>query len=320
MEQREPIGTNPLRNRFSDILAAHRFILTEAAVIEALQRSSEIAINPHLANALLIYDPKGRAALSRLYVEFVAIAQQARVPVVLTTPTWRAGRERIERAGAPLRLNQDAVTFLRHLRAQARDRATAMAIGGLLGPKNDAYQPCQGLSAAAAETYHQWQARQLVDGGVDFLMAATLPALPEAKGIALAMGRTGVPYVVSVVLGADGRLLDGTPLEQAVIEIDAQSAQRPAGFMINCDYPSFLKRSALSPASLKRILGFQANAAARNHEALDAADGRLAEPVADWGDRMIALHRDLGIKILGGCCGTRGEHLRYLALRLGSKT
>ncbi len=312
------MDTNQVQNRFSVMLTSHRFILTEAAVIEALQRSAEIAIDPHVANALLINDPEGRAALSRLYSEFVAIAQQARIPIVLTTPTWRAGRERIECAGAPLRLNQDAANFLTHLREQAREGATTTAIGGLLGPKNDAYQPHQGLSTAAAETYHQWQAQQLVDGGVDFLVAATLPALPEAKGIALAMGRTGLPYVVSVVLGADGRLLDGTPLEQAVIEIDAQSAQRPAGFMINCAYPSFLKTSALSPASLKRIIGFQANAAARSHDALDAAEGRLAEPVADWGDRMIALHRDFGIKILGGCCGTRGEHLRYLAVRLGT--
>jgi methionine synthase I (cobalamin-dependent) len=33
---------------------------------------------------------------------------------------------------------------------------------------------------------------------------------------------------------------------------------------------------------------------------------------------MIALHQQAGIKILGGCCGTRVEHLRYLTDHLGS--
>jgi methionine synthase I (cobalamin-dependent) len=28
---------------------------------------------------------------------------------------------------------------------------------------------------------------------------------------------------------------------------------------------------------------------------------------------MLELHRTFGVKVLGGCCGTDAEHLRYLA-------
>ena len=37
-----------------------------------------------------------------------------------------------------------------------------------------------------------------------------------AVGAARAMARTGLPFVVSWVLGADTRVLDGTPLAEAI--------------------------------------------------------------------------------------------------------
>ena len=315
----EPLSVDQPHNRLTQLLASHSFILTEAAVIEALQRLPKIATDPHVANALLIYDSVGRVALSGIYGQFIDVARQAGIPLVLATPTWRAGHERVRLADAPVTINQDAAAFLTGLRGQVEIGigAEPILIGGLLVPKNDAYRPEQGLSTTAADVYHQGQAEQLVTGGVDFLLAATLPALPEAKGIARAMARTMAPYVISFVLNAHGHLLDGSQLAQTVAEIDDQNVRPPAGYMINCAYPSFFKTNRLPRHTLQRIIGFQANAAARDHNDLDKAQARLAEPVSDWGQRMIALHQQAGIKILGGCCGTRVEHLRYLTDRLG---
>ena len=59
------------------------------------------------------------------------------------------------------------------------------------------------------------QVHQLADAGVDFLLAATLPAVDEACGIALAMQTTGLPYIISFVINRRGRILDGLSLEQA---------------------------------------------------------------------------------------------------------
>jgi methionine synthase I (cobalamin-dependent) len=36
------------------------------------------------------------------------------------------------------------------------------------------------------------------------------------------------------------------------------------------------------------------------------------ESVGEWGEEMLALHKKHGIKILGGCCGTGVEHLKYI--------
>ena len=36
------------------------------------------------------------------------------------------------------------------------------------------------------------------------------------------------------------------------------------------------------------------------------------ESVSDWGEMMLELNRVFGVKVLGGCCGTNEQHLKYL--------
>ena len=295
-----------------ELLRDARLILMEAAVVERLRRSPGVALHPSLVNAPLIYEQAGREALAAIYAEYLSIAAAADLPILLCTPTWRAGESRVAEAKADPKINRDAADFLRHLRDCAAPRA-AVRIGGLIGCANDCYAPGEGLPAAEAESRHAWQVDQLALGGVDFLLAATLPAVAEAIGIARAMERTGLPYLISFVIDRNGRVLDGTPLRAAVERIDASPGRRPLGFMVNCAYPTFL-RAAEQPAALfERLIGFQANASALDHCELDNADRLQAEPIPEWGELMLALNESRGMKILGGCCGTTAEHLRYLA-------
>ena len=70
-----------------ETISRSRFILTEAAVIETLRRDPSVSLHPRLENALLIYDEKDREALGRLYGGFMDLAQEADVPVLISTPT-----------------------------------------------------------------------------------------------------------------------------------------------------------------------------------------------------------------------------------------
>ena len=47
------------------LIETEPLILTEAAVIEALSHDSTISMHPQLDNTLLIYDERGRAALTQ---------------------------------------------------------------------------------------------------------------------------------------------------------------------------------------------------------------------------------------------------------------
>jgi homocysteine S-methyltransferase len=300
---------------FSETFARTDFMLAEAAVIEALRRSGTAVLHPRLENALLIYDDRGRAALTGVYHEYASIARQAGVPILICTPTWRANPERISTSGATRDVNGDAVAFLRQLRNQWMDQPSSLFIGGLVGCKNDCYKPEEGLPTDAATAFHIVQVHQLADAGADILLAATLPAVDEACGIALAMQTTGLPYIISFVINRRGSILDGQSLEQAFKRIDAVCSRPPLGYMINCAYPSFLRAHEQPRKVLARLIGIQANASSSDHAELDGSERLQADAVDDWGDRMILLNRRHGIKILGGCCGTGPAHLKYLVHR-----
>ncbi|MCF8079670.1 MAG: homocysteine S-methyltransferase family protein [Desulfobacterales bacterium] len=303
--------------KLAQVLAGREFVLTEAAVDEFFKRSGTVPLHPRLENALFIYDEKARSALADLYHSFIAVARSAEVPFLLCTPTWRANKERLAEADIEQDVNADAVAFAREVKDRWGSWGDHIVVGGMIGCKNDSYRPDQALSTEAAEEFHSWQIERLCAAGVDFLIAATLPSVAEAAGIARAAEKTGLETILSFTIDRDGLILDGTFLSRAFEEIDGICRTPPFGYMINCSYPSFFRSEDEPKSVFSRLIGFQANASSADHSALDEAAERRAEEIPDWGDRMIALNRKYGVKILGGCCGTRVAHLRYLADRLG---
>ena len=282
-------------------------VLMEAAIVEQLRRSKQVQLHDLLANAPLIYDPVAGKAMSAIYKAYMALALQAGLPMLVCTPTWRAGKDRVLQAGLSDTINADAVAFMRDIRLDQSIR-----IGGMIGCKNDCYQANEGLSAAEAEDFHAWQIGRLADGGVDFLIAATLPNVNEALGIARAMAATNIPYIISFVISRVGRVLDGTSMDAAMEIIDATTRVKPLGYMVNCAHPSFLRPQIQSAATLTRLIGFQGNASSLDHCDLENAGELKSDSIAEWGELMLDLNKSYGVRILGGCCGTGVEHLKYL--------
>ena len=287
-------------------------ILLEAAIVEQLRRSGNFTLHQSLLNAPLIYDKKGRVTLSKLYQSYIDIAAEAELPFLMCTPTWRANKSRVFRSNVSHSINTDASSFMKAIRDLQGNSNLVIKIGGMMGCKNDCYLPDEGLSIADSERFHSWQVEQLADAGVDFLIAETLPNIAEATGIAKAMATTGFPYIISFVINRKGNVLDGTGLSEAIDFIDTNTSIKPLGYMVNCAYPSFLS-AELQPEDLfARLIGCQANASSLDHCDLDNSDVLSVEEVSEWGDAMLGLNREYGIKILGGCCGTGREHLRYI--------
>jgi S-methylmethionine-dependent homocysteine/selenocysteine methylase len=296
------------------LIERNDLVLMEASIAERVRRETEVGLHPRLHNAMLVADPTGRKELRRIYGDYVEVARGAALPLLLCTPTWRANRERLEEAGIDSDLNGEAVRFLTRLRDEAADRAAApILVGGLIGCRNDCYRPEEGLPADEARAFHAWQLERLARAGADFLIAETLPHRDEALGIAQAMAATGSPFLVSFVIDRSGTLLDGTPLIDAVRSIDEAVEPRPLGYMTNCSYPTFLRAETQPPALFERLIGLQANGSSLDHSELDGAPELQADDVAAWGEAMLTLNRRYGVTILGGCCGTGADHLRYLA-------
>jgi homocysteine S-methyltransferase len=184
--------------------------------------------------------------------------------------------------------------------------------------RGNAYDPTEALSESAAREFHAWQANSLAAAGVDFLLAATLPALSEAIGLARALAATGLPYLVSFVVRPSGTLLDGTPLTESISTIDAAVTPRPLAYLVNCTHASFFRSALLQPETSsdfvrERIIGLLANTAALSPEELDESEELVEESPEAFGSAVAGLRGELGMKILGGCCGTDERHIRCLA-------
>jgi len=311
-------------NHFLDLFVSAPCILGEGAVIERLRRNNNVELDPHLVNAAFIYSEEPRSALESIYRQYLEIGREYGLPLLVSSPTWRANRERIARAGYEDRdVNADNAKYLNSLRASYGSYAEKVIVCGLMSCRGNAYSPLETLAVGEAQHFHSWQAERLAESEVDVILASTLPAISEATGLALALAATGKPYLISFVARPEGTLLDGTPLHEAIRAIDKSVKPKPFAYMINCTHASFARAALLHPthsSSLvrQRIVGLLANTAALSPEELDGSASLVEEDPAAFGSTVAALHRELGLKILGGCCGTDDRHIRALAGQLAN--
>jgi homocysteine S-methyltransferase len=168
---------------FASTVKSGRVILAEGAVVERIRRDPRLELDPHVENAALIYDAGGRAALERIYQEYLDIGENAGLPMILLSPTWRAGPERLRAAGFRNTddVNGDGVRFVSEIRKRRGEYARQVYVGGLMGCRGDAYDPRDALSEERAASFHRWQVDWLHAAGADFLIASTLPAAIEAS-------------------------------------------------------------------------------------------------------------------------------------------
>lgn len=163
------------------------------------------------------------------------------------------------------------------------------------------------------DTYEE-HARALIEGGVDLLLIETCMDLLQIKAAMQggrramqAMGRE-VPIQVQVTMETTGRMLVGTEIGAA---LSALLAMKPAVIGINCatgpaemqEHLRHLSQHCPIPISVLPNAGLPSVVDGRTH--YDLTPPQLAE-----------FHRhhvqELGINVVGGCCGTTPEHLRQV--------
>ena len=136
---------------FPEFLEKSRCILSEGAVIERLRRNSDFDLDPHIVNSAFIYEKEQRTAISEIYRQYLDIGFKYNLPMLLSTPTWRASRERIEKAGYEKSdVNGDNFRHFDGMRKSYGEYADKVAICGLLSCRGDAYNQSEALTAKDA--------------------------------------------------------------------------------------------------------------------------------------------------------------------------
>jgi len=233
---------------------------------------------------------------------------------VLETNTFGATRTvltEFDLADRVREINIAAVKLAREAADQYSTKAKPRFVAGSIGPTTKL--PSLGhITFDAMVAAYEEQAAALIEGGVDILLIETAQDLLQAKiatvGVLEAMRKAGkrLPVTVQVTLQESGVMLLGTEIGAAL------TALEPYGVDIiglNC---------ATGPAEMNEAVRYLAlnstkevsvlpNAGLPQNEGGHAVYKLSPDELAKFHKHFVA---DYGVRIVGGCCGTKPEHLK----------
>lgn len=231
---------------------------------------------------------------------------------LLTTCTFRTTPRSFAAAGRPDGQWRDAARAAVEIARRAAQATGALVLGSV-GPLEDCYRPDLSPDPATAEREHGELIGELVAGGVVAILLETFPcnaeAIAAARAAARAQGPRGpIPFGASFVTRADGALLSGEPLANAVEAI----ADLGASFVgVNCVPPGHVDAALGILVAWGRLpIAVYANLG-RAQNGQDWSGSAYLDPAAyaalalRWVDR--------GASIIGSCCGSTPAHTAALA-------
>ncbi len=272
----------------------------------------------------LLKNPKAVPAMRRMFTEQLDVAAEFGLSFMLSGLDYRASPDWGSKLGYSARsladANISAIEFLRDIAKEYKEQIPNLFIGGILGPRGDAYSLNKEITAESAEDYHSVQLETLKVANVDFVSAMTFNNVPESIGAARAAAKIGLPLSVSLTIDSTYRLKSGPSLGEAIIDIDDQcGSHAPDFYLLNCSHPLEYEPAIENKDWIKRLRGVRPNASKMDKIALcklghieDGNPVELGSQVRSLSDRYP--HMD----IFGGCCGTGHNHLREIARALRS--
>ena len=238
---------------------------------------------------------------------------QAGAELVLTN-TFNANRSVLSREGLGDRVRDVNFQGARAARDAREIQGTSVFIGGSVGPIGRDLAVGH-WTLREARTAFEEQIGALVEGGVDLLLIESIPSLAEAsEALAAARAVTDLPVVVSMNFGAELTTPAGESATEVVRALGAQGADVIG---VNCGVGpqaalDMLEEMARAAQSTR--LAVKPNAGLPRRVGGRAVYPSSPEYFADFALRA----KDLGARLIGGCCGTTPEHVRAMRNALGA--
>ncbi|MEL6959669.1 MAG: betaine--homocysteine S-methyltransferase [Pseudomonadota bacterium] len=183
-------------------------------------------------------------------------------------------------------------------------------VAGSIGPTGEIMAPMGSLThEIAVEMFHE-QAEGLKAGGADVLWVETISAAEEFKAAAEAFALADMPWCGTMSFDTAGRTMMGLTSAE-LVKLVGKLPYPPEAFGANCGVGA----SDL----LRTVQGFTAAGptapviAKGNAGIPKYVDGHIHyDGTPDLMADYAVLARDSGAKIIGGCCGTTPEHLKFM--------
>ncbi|AXC49923.1 betaine--homocysteine S-methyltransferase [Paracoccus suum] len=236
---------------------------------------------------------------------------------IILTNSFGGTAARLRLVGAEHRVwaVNHAAAFLARQAADAAGRPVLVA--GCIGPTGEIMVPMGTLTQQQATAMFQSQAEALKAGGADLLWIETISSLEEFRAAAEAARLVGMDWCGTMSFDTAGRTMMGATPAQLAALVD-RLPYPPVAFGANCGTGmTELLRSiaAFSAAGSERTLIAKANAGVPHLDHGELHYDGTPEQMAEYA----VLARDLGARIIGGCCGTEPRHIAAMRRALDAR-
>ena len=233
-------------------------------------------------------------------------------PQILYAPTFTANRIKLAEYGMEDRLEELNRAMVRYSREAAGDRAF---VAGDLTMTGRQLYPVGDLMFEDLVDVYKEQVRAILKEGVDLFVIETMMSLQECRAALLAVKETcDLPVMISLTYNEDGRTLYGTSPEIAMVVLEHMGADIVG---VNCSTGPLamipLVKAMLPYADIPIMV--KPNAGMPELENGETVYKMTPEEFADACEQLV----DAGASVVGGCCGTRPDHIKALADRMRGK-
>jgi 5-methyltetrahydrofolate--homocysteine methyltransferase len=285
-------------DRLTELLESGRTVLGDGAMGTMLQLAGLTDGAPERWN---VERPDVISAIHRAYVEAGSD--------FISTNTFGGTRNRLQLDGLA-----DRVAELNEAGARlARDAAGPRLVAGSIGPTGELMEPLGLLTPDGARESFAEQARALKAGGVDFALIETMSALEEAQAAVAGARDAGLPVAVTMSFDTNFHTMMGVKPARAVATLAGWGVRLIGA---NCgNGPAEISRIMAEMAQAKPegvFLMAKSNAGMPRWKDDRITYGGTPEVMAEYARSMLAL----GVRVIGGCCGSAPEHVASMRAAL----
>jgi len=233
---------------------------------------------------------------------------------IITANTFRTQRRTFEKADyhykelgfaeTAKQLTADAVDLAKDAVMIAAEENEVL-VAGCVSPLEDSYRPDLAPDTDTLCTEHNEHIQNLVDAGCDLILAETMTSIREISAVLNQLHTSGLEYIISITPRNETELFSGEPIAEAMSIINKFS---PSVVTVNCIHPSLVE-PALN--NLKQLTDFPLGAYANIGDPNYKEGDPMRKTVSP--DEYVTYARkwkSLGVRVIGGCCGTNPLYVR----------
>jgi 5-methyltetrahydrofolate--homocysteine methyltransferase len=284
------------KKEFREFIEQHSPVILDGATgTNLMDAGMPLGVCPE---AWILEHPEVLVDLQRRYVEAGS--------KIVYAPTFTGNRIKLAEYGLADRLTEINSELVKLSRQAVGD---GVLVAGDMTMTGKQLYPLGDLMFEELVEVYKEQAKVLAEAGADLIVVETMMSLQESRAAVFAIREVcDLPVMVTLTYNEDGRTLFGTPPESAVVVLQSLGVDVIG---INC---------STGPMEMVEPVKKMAEYAtvpllAKPNAGLPELDGKKTvyrmtpEEFAEAGAALVTA----GAALVGGCCGTRPEHIKALS-------